>query len=94
MVASLDHKERPYFARPPSLDTASSVGSVPDISHPATKGCLLALARELWDAPRMLPETRGHASWVVYPHRSGMLHFAADSEGIALARAIMEAPCK
>lgn len=65
---------------------------VPDISHPATKGCLLALARELWDSPRMLPETRRSSGWVVYPHRSGMLHFVADSEGIALARAVIKAP--
>ena len=29
---------------------------LPDLTHPATMGCLLALVREAWDDPRMFVE--------------------------------------
>lgn len=67
-----------------------------DISHPATKGCLLELARELhktnklssvqMDADDFGVGDRGLFVWVVEP-----VSYHA-SEGVALAEAIMTAP--
>lgn len=60
----------------------------PDISHPATKGCLLALARELHGIHFSLSASAG-GRW-----SSPTYGIIASTEGIALARAIMEAPTK
>lgn len=82
-------------------DTAGGLSSsqpytYPDIADAATKGCLLVLARELWgvrgqntdwcDGDEQDPEM-----WA-WQRCDNRMFLAAPTEGIALARAIMEAP--
>jgi len=64
--------------------------AIPDLSDPATLGCLLALVREAWGKPDLhaRPEGRRWRMWS-YEWPSSMLH---PTEAEALAAALEAAP--
>lgn len=77
-------------------------GAVPDLTDPATVGCLLALAREVWGDPGAYARGSDAHGWTTY-----VLVVAGDAtgawpcskhwqatEGEALAHAILAAPKK
>lgn len=67
--------------------------ALPDLTDPATLGCLLALVREAWDIPEM--GTRGHNEvcdeWVV-AHCGGPITMPITIEAAALVAALEGAP--
>lgn len=93
-----DRIDRIYPA-PPGSKTPSAA-NIPDISHPATKGCLLALARELCGRPDLhCSNFQGGISvrslWTIQgflrdPSDTTQHAVIAPTEGIALAKVIME----
>ena len=66
--------------------------STPDLSDPATVGCLLALVREAWDSPRISP-VGTVLGWVVYTPGDRYNHDAyGATEAAALVAALEGAP--
>jgi len=65
-------------------------GHYPDLSDPATLGCLLALAREAWGDPRLCVSTRKDD---LPGFRVGEIGTWWDSEGSALLASIEAADC-
>ncbi len=69
---------------------------LPDLTDPATLGCLLALVREAWASPLaqvspMLPQ----GGWVCYPNNTEErygLYFRGETEAAALVAALEAAP--
>lgn len=82
--------------------TSHHSGAVPDLTDPATRGCLLDLARTAWDRPSLhayleppyrngFPDGPG---WRVniYDAKGALALFRASTEGEVLALAILESP--
>lgn len=102
---SHDHWPEPMFAEAGYLtDEAGKqvyqtegTGTL-DISDAATKGCLLALARELWGVRGQTVEwcdgSGSPEDPEIWGWRKSSAFLVALTEGIALARAIMEAPVR
>ena len=70
---------------------------VPDLSDPATLGCLLALVREAWGDPSACVSTMLYSQrWRCHVHDPGPSRtprwFDADSEPAALVSALLAAP--
>jgi len=66
-------------------------GDVPDLSDPATLGCLLALVREAWGDPELCVVSGGPGnSWGVVVNDDPLL--AAATEAEALVAALEAAP--
>lgn len=72
------------------VDTGDAVGFLPDLTDPATLGCLLALVREAWGAQVFVASYPDDSQWLVQTH-SG---FACDAptEAEALVAALEAAP--
>ena len=75
----------------------------PDLSNPATIGCLLTLVREAWGDPTICVQHRGGVSasvdaWLVTtkstPEHYGKGHFSGATESEALITALLAAPPK
>ena len=69
-------------------------GTLPDLSDPATAGCLLALVREAWDDPVAHCEElfrRISGDWAVFD-RTGSLVAKGATEAEALVAALEAAP--
>lgn len=80
---------RPVIATAPIIQG----GGLPDLTDPATLGCLLALVREAWGRPqvttqKMLSAT-GSEFWAV---GVSWRRFAGDTEAEALVAALEAAP--
>jgi hypothetical protein len=79
---------------------SSSTPALPDLSDPATVGCLLSLVREAWASPalQVSPRCRLHdlaiTRWVVYANRADCDRMVAegDTEIEALVAALEAAP--
>lgn len=71
------------------VDTGDSAGFLPDLSDPATIGCLLALVREAWGQPRLHARPDGHW-WRMHADEPAALVYASESE--ALVAALEAAP--
>lgn len=70
--------------------TCAVAGMLPDITDPATLGCMLALARQAWADPTLHVVCVGERWWAVSAQfRGGPGH---ETEGDALAAAIIAAP--
>lgn len=65
------------------------VDPVPDLSDPATRGCLLHQVREAWKDHSIHPRTWCDTWCVMLPDRTEV---SADSELVALLRALEAAP--
>jgi hypothetical protein len=73
----------------PSLD------ALPDLTDPATLGCLLALVREAWCDPGVFVRPRGskmRPDWAVFTGANSDIVCAALSEAEALVTALERAP--
>lgn len=70
-------------------------GAIPDLSDPATLGCLLALVRKAWGAcVHIAPDTGWHVRRAVLPNGSTInLGIIADTEAAALVAALEAASC-
>lgn len=87
-----------------NADTNIKPDDLPDLNDPATRGCLLALAREAWDDRGLACQGEYHHSgwlWAVYggkPHGGFFLRNVEEekypTEGEALVAAILKAPPK
>jgi hypothetical protein len=66
----------------------------PDLSDPATLGCLLALVREAWGhaLAQVSPMLPYGAKWVCYINDAGDHAFLAEAEAEALVAALEAAP--
>jgi hypothetical protein len=72
-------------------------GNLPDLSDPATIGCLLQLAREAWKSPRLQVSPMlepAPAEWVAYPNTGPdcARRYVAPTEAAALVAALEAAP--
>jgi hypothetical protein len=67
-------------------------GTLPDLTDPATIGCLLALVREAWGDSLHVRYTEHHKSWWVLVDRQIGVNGSGDTEGEALAAALLGAP--
>ena len=67
-------------------------GLIPDLDDPATVGCLLALVREAWGDSLHVRYTEHHKSWWVLVDRQIGVNGSGDTEGEALAAALLGAP--
>ena len=72
-------------------------GCVPDLTDPATLGCLLALVRKAWDDPQvhaapLCGMKNDHVGWRVWLGRDLTLYFDGDTEAEALVAALEAAP--
>ena len=71
-------------------NAVAMAGDFPDLTDPATLGCLLALVRKAWDDPEAYVRTQprgGRVVWVVYVETAGAQISrgpAMDSEGLML----------
>lgn len=84
------------------LDGVGLERRVPEFSDPATLGCLLALVREAWKAPRLQvsPLLEHGLEFVVYPNMDGHAGYpreifggrSAHPEAAALVVALERAP--
>lgn len=64
-------------------------GCAPDLTDPATLGCLLALVREAWGMPRLVVIPQPDGEWSVW----GLTSIAGgDTEAEALVKALEAAP--
>ena len=74
--------------------TNGSWEALPDMSDPATLGCLLALVREAWCDPAASAEWRGSDGWWVWQSDPGAGPLARGwpSEAEALVAALEAAP--
>jgi len=86
----------------------ADLSALPDLTHPATLGCLLALVREWYNDPGIhlepfdVQEHGPPIRWFVYPWRydgparcpDSNLLACADTEGQALVAALLAAPEK
>lgn len=62
---------------------------LPDLTDPATLGCVLALVREAWGMPRLVAIPQPDGEWTV----SGLTSVASgDTEAAALVAALEAAP--
>lgn len=64
-------------------------GEVPDLSDPATLGCLLALVREAWGEPDLVVERYAGRRWGIDDGGDWVI---ADTEAEALVAALEAAP--
>jgi hypothetical protein len=83
----LDHYQPDYMGRP--------LNALPDLTDPATLGCLLALVREAWQTPKAYVASRGEGLdlWVVCLPQPRADHFGhGANEADALVRALEAAP--
>jgi hypothetical protein len=75
---------------PPCDDTS---GCFPDLSDPATLGCLLALVREVWnDSSVGIFRSALGQEWCVLIQKGGLQGFHAPTEAAALVAALEAAP--
>jgi hypothetical protein len=65
--------------------------ALPDLSDPATRGCLLALVREAWGDPH-LSAVAFAGDWRVHGDSDGMCSHDHDTEAEALIAALEAAP--
>ena len=69
--------------------------ALPDLSDPATLGCLLALVREAWGDPGMFARPRGgkvRPDWVMCAGQTSDIVCIAPTEAEALVAALEGAP--
>lgn len=66
-------------------------GSIPDLSDPATLGCLLALVRESWKMPTGISVVFSDDEGIWKVHWSGSTHGGCCGQGITEAEALVEA---
>ena len=74
---------------------ASASLRLPDLTDPATLGCLLALVREAWGDPGMFVRPRGskmRPDWAVFTGANSDIVCASLSEAEALVAALEAAP--
>lgn len=74
---------------------ASASLRLPDLSDPATLGCLLALVRKAWGDPGMFVRPRGskmRPDWAVFTGQNSDLVCSASKEVEALVAALEAAP--
>jgi hypothetical protein len=64
----------------------------PDLTDPATLGCLLALVREAWGDPAIYASTENDGTWGVFNTGDGIVTHKHDSEAEALVAALEGAP--
>ena len=73
-------------------------GELPDLSDPATLGCLLALVREAWDDPQVhaapMCAMGRHVGWRVWFDAYLTVYFDGDTEAEALVCALEAAPVR
>lgn len=72
-----------FFYSPPP-------GTGPDLTDPATLGCLLAMVREAWDSPRLYPHWNG-SYWTVHLWRHDESCVRRDFNGDTEAEALVAA---
>lgn len=76
-------------------DGLDRMHALPDLTDPATLGCLLALVREAWGDPGMFVRPRGskmRPDWAVFTGQNSDLVCAASAEAEALVAAWEAAP--
>ena len=84
----LDDRDRVADTEPGDLRRDGSL--LPDLTDPATLGCILALVREAWGDPRLVVIYHGEAA---YPGQSeGWGYSRSASEAEALVAALEAAP--
>lgn len=70
----------------------------PDLTDPATLGCLLALVREAWGDPRaqlyVMEDADGREGWGLVLERGEGVGPFAETEAEALVAALEAAPCQ
>ena len=65
---------------------------LPDLTDPATLGCLLALVREAWGDPAIYASTENDGTWGVFNAGDAIVTHQHDSEAEALVAALEAAP--
>ena len=70
----------------------SSGACLPDLTDPATLGCLLALVREAWGDPAIYASTENDGTWGVFNTDDWLVTHKHDSEAEALVAALESAP--
>ena len=82
------------FFRVNEFEWCSAEGDLPDLSDPATRGCLLALVREAWgDGVYLLPDGGWYVKGARLKNGSSIsLGICADTEADALVAALEAAP--
>ena len=94
-VVSVNAEYRYLHVHPGSLQLPAEGYTLPDLSDPATVGCLLALVREAWGEPKAYVAARGEGLdlWAVclpQPRADRFGHGATEAE--ALVAALESAP--
>ena len=80
----------------PILGSPMFKNALPDLTDPATLGCLLALVREAWDDPQvhaapLCGMKNDHVGWRVWLGRDLTLYFDGDTEFLIYLVAALEA---
>lgn len=82
-----------YAIRVPDHGYLQTQGEYPDLSDPATLGCLLALVREAWGDPSVgIFRSALGQEWCVLIQKGGLQGFHAPTEAEALVAALEAAP--
>lgn len=70
----------------------TSTAFIPDLTDPATLGCLLALVRETWGNPTGFVVPGRDGNWMYYTQLFGADYWTGGSEAEALVAALEAAP--
>lgn len=83
--------DRECFIRVVDLEDKDLTTSIPDLSDPATLGCLLALVREAWKNPHVYVDYSN--KWkAAFCCDVGLRAFSSTTEAAALVAALESAP--